>query len=85
MKRADEFVIKALAAASGLGRADRYAVAGGQPLRVPPFPYSAPLAAPPAAAPATIPTGVVTAPPAATAEQVMPPPAARRVPRADRQ
>ena len=61
------------------------ATAGGQPLRVPPFPYSAPLAAPPAAAPTTIPTGVVTAPPAATAEQVMPARPAPRVPRADRQ
>ena len=58
------------------------AAAAGGALRVPPFPFSAPLAAPaPAAAPA-----VVTAPPAATAVQVNPPaPPPARAPRADRQ
>lgn len=55
------------------------ATAGGQPLRVPPFPYSAPLAAP---APLATTPAVVTAPPAATAVQVNPP---ERAPRADRQ
>lgn len=75
---------------SGLAWARQFAsatqaTAGGQPLRVPPFPYSAPLAAPPAPAPTTIGTAVVTAPPAATAEQVLPARAAPRAPRADRQ
>lgn len=58
------------------------AAAGGGALRVPPFPYSAPLAEP--APPAT--PAVVTAPPAATAVQVNPPAAPpERAPRADRQ
>ncbi len=59
-------------------RATQAAAAGGT-LRVPPFPYSAPLAAP---APLATTPAVVTAPPAATAVQVNPP---ERAPRADRQ
>ena len=74
---------------NGLGWARQFAnatqaTAGGQPLRVPPFPYSAPLAAPPAAAPVAISTAVVKAPPA-TAEQVMPARTAPRAVRPDRQ
>ena len=61
------------------------AAAGGAPLRVPPFPYAAPLAKPPAPPAAPAPAAV-TAPRPAVAEQVAPPaPPPVRAPRADRE